>query len=176
MRLSSLKLIRAPGGKAQPPFDIMGNLRIAVCSDPNGAAFDLFEPQNRPGTDVDTSVHGAPSWFETMTTDVPRAAAFNTQLFGWTSSEMPMPGGVYTVFANGAEPVAGMMQIPTEISGMPPNWSTYFTVSDIERAAQDAVKLGATICMEMTHVPGVGRFCGFTSPQGVPFNIIQYER
>ena len=38
--------------------------------DPNGAEFDVWEPRKHLGTDVDSRLHGAPSWFETMTTDV----------------------------------------------------------------------------------------------------------
>jgi predicted enzyme related to lactoylglutathione lyase len=35
---------------------------------------------------------------------------------------------------------------------------------------------GARICMTMKEAPGVGRFCGITSPQGVTFYVIQYTR
>ena len=29
---------------------------MAVCFDPNGAQFDVWEPKKSPGTDVDTSL------------------------------------------------------------------------------------------------------------------------
>ena len=38
--------------------------RMAVCFDPNGAEFDVWEPKKHQGTDVDASVHGAPVWFD----------------------------------------------------------------------------------------------------------------
>ena len=63
------------GGQAKPAFDIMDQGRMAVCFDPNGAEFDVWEPRRIHGTDVDTTQHGAPSWFETLTTDVDRAAS-----------------------------------------------------------------------------------------------------
>ena len=47
--------VNALGGKAMPPFDIMQNGRMAVCFDPNGAQFDLWQPKKEPGTDVDTT-------------------------------------------------------------------------------------------------------------------------
>lgn len=55
---------------------------MAVCFDPNGAEFDVWQPGR--STDADTSHHGVPNWFETITTDVDRAATFYAELFGWT--------------------------------------------------------------------------------------------
>jgi hypothetical protein len=69
--------IRSLGGKAEPAFDIADNGRMAVCHDPNGAEFDLWQGNKSPGTDVDGTLHGAPSWFETLTSDVPRDAWFH---------------------------------------------------------------------------------------------------
>jgi predicted enzyme related to lactoylglutathione lyase len=46
--------VKKLGGKAEPAFDIAENGRMAVCHDPSGANFDLWEGKNSPGTDVDT--------------------------------------------------------------------------------------------------------------------------
>jgi predicted enzyme related to lactoylglutathione lyase len=69
--------VTALGGTAKPAFDIGEQGRMAVCKDPNGAEFDIWEPRNLQGTDVDSHHHGAPFWFETLTTDVDRASAFS---------------------------------------------------------------------------------------------------
>ena len=58
------------GGQARPAFDIMDQGRMSVCFDPNGAEFDVWEPKKMLGTDVDSTLHGVPCWFETLTTDV----------------------------------------------------------------------------------------------------------
>lgn len=63
--------VAALGGKALPAFDIVDQGRMAVCFDPNGA----------------------PSWFETMTSDGARATPFYAALFGWTPEVMAIPGG-----------------------------------------------------------------------------------
>jgi predicted enzyme related to lactoylglutathione lyase len=47
-------------------------------------------------------------------------------------------------------------------------------VKDADETAREAVKLGATLCVPLRDVPGVGRFCGITSPQGVTFYVITY--
>ena len=52
--------VTALGGTAQPAFDVMDAGRMAVCKDPNGAEFDLWEPRKSPGTDADTTSSGAP--------------------------------------------------------------------------------------------------------------------
>jgi len=166
--------VAALGGRAMPAFDIMDRGRMAVCFDPNGAEFDLWEPKKGLGTDVDSSLHGAPSWFETLTTDVDRAAKFYAGLFGWTPEVMPMPDGQYTTFKLGEAYVAGMLRITPQMGSMRPHWGTYFTVKDVDATAREAVELGGKICVPLKDVPSVGRFCGITSPQGVMFYVITY--
>lgn len=168
--------VSALGGTAKPPFDIMDQGRMAVCFDPNGAEFDIWESRKGLATDADSQHHGAPSWFETMTTDVERAAAFYSGLFGWTRETKPMPGGAYTTFKLGDAFVAGMMHITPEMGAMRPHWGTYFTVTDVDATAREAVRLGAVLHVPVMDVPGVGRMCGVTSPQGVMFYAITYAR
>lgn len=166
--------VAALGGKAMPAFDIMDQGRMAVCFDPNGAEFDLWEPKKSQGSDADSAAHGAPSWFETLTTDTDRAARFYSALFGWTTESMPMDGSTYTTFKLGAAYVAGMMAITPEMGALRPHWATYFTVTDADAAARDAAALGAKVVVPPRDVPGVGRFATLVSPQGVPFSVIRY--
>jgi predicted enzyme related to lactoylglutathione lyase len=162
------------GGNARPPFDVMDAGRMAVCSDPNGAQFDVWEPKKHPGTDVDNRLHGAPSWFESRTTDVERATAFYSSLFGWKPEEVAPPGMRYTTFKQGETYVGGMLQCPPEMKDVPPHWATFFNANDVDAAARKAAELGAQVCMPPTDIPGIGRFCVLTSPQGVTFQLIKY--
>jgi uncharacterized protein len=162
------------GGKARPPFDIMDQGRMSVCHDPNGAEFDIWEPKSFHGTDVDSTMHGAPTWFETLTTDVNRATAFYSGLFGWTPEVRHSPGYDYTSFKLGGTYVAGLMQLPPKIATLPPHWGVYFAVKDADEIARQAVKLGAVLCVPLEKIPDIGRFCGITSPQGVTIYVIQY--
>ena len=167
------KKVTSLGGKARA-FDIMDQGRLAVCTDPNGAEFDVWEPKKLLGTDADSTLHGAPSWFETMTTDVDRAATFYSGLFGWTPEVTPMPGSNYTTFKHGTTPVAGMMAITPQMGKQGPHWGTYFTVKNADETAREAVDLGARLCVALRDFPDIGRFCGITSPQGVTFYVIKY--
>jgi hypothetical protein len=166
--------VKALGGTAMPPFDVFDQGRMAVCFDPNGAPFDIWEPKAGPGMDADTSQHGATSWFESMTTDVDRASKFYAALFGWKPEAMPMPDFTYTTFKLGDDFIAGMMPILPNMGPMPPHWGTYFTVRNVDEMAGLAAKLGATLCVPPQDIPNVGRFCGVTSPQGVTFYVITY--
>ena len=162
------------GGKSLPPFDVMDAGRMAVCFDPDGANIDVWEPRASAGTDVDPMVHGAPGWFEVITGDVPRATAFYSALFGWKGKAEPVFNFTYTTFNLGTDPVAGMMPILPAMGETKPAWSVYFTVTDVDAAARDVVKLGGTVSLEPHDIPNVGRIAGIISPHGVMFYVITY--
>lgn len=166
------------GGAGKPGFDIgapgRATGRMAECADPTGAAFDIWEPKSMPGTDVDSSLHGAPSWFECMTPDVERATRFYESLFGWSAETTSMPEFTYTTFRMNDAPVSGMMGITPDMGPMPPHWGVYFTVDDADAAARHAGELGGTVHVPLMDVEGVGRMCGITSPEGVMFYVITY--
>lgn len=165
---------RAVGGSAKPAFDIAESGRMAECTDPTGAQLDVWEPKRMGGTEVDTSRHGAPSWFELLTTDTGRAARFYGDVFGWTAEVMPLPDMQYTTFKLGESLVGGMMAITPDMRGVPPHWGVYFTVDDVDATAREAERLGGTLFVPLRDIPGVGRFCGIVSPQGVRFYAITY--
>lgn len=168
----------ALGGKGEPAFDIGDAGRMAVLYDPNGANIDVWEPKAMQGTDVDPGAIGAPSWFETMTTDVERARPFYSALFGWTPDGMPSAAGDYTTFKLGdGSYVGGLMAIPDALrgdGGLSPYWTAYFTVADADATAARAVELGGQLIVGPQDVPGVGRFAGLMSPQGVMFHVMAY--
>ena len=171
--------VLALGGQVSSAFDIADQGRIAACVDPSGARFTIWEPNTFLGTDVDSSLHGAPSWFEALTTNVDRATNFYSGVFAWTPEPTtPVPPGSinYTVFKLNSAPVAGMLQITPRMEGISPHWVTYFTVDNADEAVHRVVQLGARVCMTMKEAPAAGRFCGITSPQGVTFYVIQHAR
>jgi predicted enzyme related to lactoylglutathione lyase len=165
----------ALGGKAKAGFDIADRGRMAECFDPNGAEFDLWEPKKNQGTDVDATLHGAPSWFETITSDTALAAKFYCHLFGWTAEENVRPEFTYTSFKLDGEYVAGMMPILPRMGEIPSHWGVYFTVEDVDETEWLAGELGAKVFIPAQDIPGVGRFCGIFSPQGVMFYAIRYS-
>ena len=118
--------------------------------------------------------HGAFSWFELMTTDTESAKDFYSKLFGWKTEEMSMEDMKYTVVKIGDEGVGGIMSIPPQAEGTPPNWGGYVTVDDVDATARKAEELGAKILVPLTDIPNVGRFFVLQDPQGALISAITY--
>jgi len=118
--------------------------------------------------------HGAFGWFELMTTDAEAAKQFYTQLFGWETMDYPMEGMTYTVLKVNDDETGGIMSIPAEAKGMPPMWSLYITVADVDATAQQVEKLGGTVIRPPMDIPKVGRFCVLQDPQGAMICAITY--
>jgi predicted enzyme related to lactoylglutathione lyase len=119
-------------------------------------------------------LHGAFSWCELLTTDVPEAKRFYSKLFGWTLEPAPMPGMEYTLVKYGGEQMGGIMTIPTGCEGMPPSWGLYVTVADVDATAKLAVEMGGKVLMPPQDIPQVGRFCVLQDPQGATIKAITY--
>src|SRR5476649_1192833 len=115
------------------------------------------------------------SWNELLTTDPKAAAKFYSDLFGWTSQEMPTScGTTYTLLKSGGEDVGGLMEIPEMAKGMPPTWRSYVTVADVDATAKKAEALGAVIIMPPQDIPEVGRFTIIKDLQGAVISAITY--
>jgi predicted enzyme related to lactoylglutathione lyase len=120
--------------------------------------------------------HGAFGWFELMTTDVSAAKKFYSELFDWTTRDMPMENMNYTVINVDNDDVAGMMPMPPDNAEMPPSWGIYITVKDVDQTANKAKDLGGKIMVEPTNIPEVGRFCVIQDPQGAWFAAMTYKQ
>ncbi len=121
--------------------------------------------------------HGDFSWCELMTTDVDAAKKYYTDLLGWTFEEMPMPDGVmYTVFKAGEQAVGGMMPMVKDLPpGVPPHWTAYITVDDVDAVAKKGQEMGVTAIVPPTDIPTVGRFLVLKDPQGAVLAFIEYK-
>jgi len=118
--------------------------------------------------------HGAFSWTELMTSDVPAARKFYGQLLGWTFKDMdssPMP---YTVISAGEQDIGGIMSVPAQAKGMPPAWGTYVTVKNVDEVAGKVAALGGKVLSQPHDIPGVGRFAVIQDPQGATISLITY--
>ena len=122
------------------------------------------------------STHGAFSWNELITSDPAAAKTFYTQLFGWTTEDMPMGPMTYTVIKNGDQSIGGIMDKPPQAPpGMPSMWGGYVTVDNVDAMAKKVVELGGKILA--THdIPEVGRFIVIQDPQGAMVSAITYAK
>ncbi|WP_126456822.1 VOC family protein [Sulfuriflexus mobilis] len=118
--------------------------------------------------------HGAFSWNELMTTDVPAAKAFYGQLFDWDMQDEKTCDMSYTMARAGQQEVAGIMAMPPEAGGAPPAWGAYVTVDDVDQRSTQVEKLGGKIIIPARDIPNVGRFVVIADPQGAVLALITY--
>ena len=121
------------------------------------------------------SDHGRFIWYELMTPDVAGAKAFYGPVLGWTFEEMDGGGMAYTIASVGpGAGVAGLMALSDELksAGVPPNWSAYVDVDDVDAALQKVKALGGAVEMEPMDIPGVGRFAVIADPGGAAIAVM----
>jgi predicted enzyme related to lactoylglutathione lyase len=106
---------------------------------------------------------------ELMTTDVAKAKEFYGSLFDWQLEDLPEMD--YTLIRVGEGTGGGMMK--TVQPDSPSSWLAYVLVDDAVNATDKARNLGATICKEVTEIPGIGWFSVITDPTGATLALWQ---
>ncbi|HEX7149923.1 MAG TPA: VOC family protein [Thermoanaerobaculia bacterium] len=154
------------GNVVAGPFDVYDSGRMAVVADPAGAMFGLWQAKEHIGYRVKDE-SGSVCWSELTAPDLDAARKFYGGLFGWTWKESPE----YTEWQHGGQSIGGAMQPKHE--GMPPHWMPYFAVDDADTIVAKAKSLGASVYVEPTDIPNVGRFAVVADPQGAAFAIIK---
>jgi uncharacterized protein len=161
----------AAGGKVlYGPEDIPEVGRFALISDPQGAVVSAFAP--RPQGDGELG-EGVFVWDELHTSDPAAAKSFYGEVIGWTARDEDMGGMTYTIFQNrSGTDVAGCMQL---MEGMqaPPHWLVYIGTDDVDKTTARAKELGATVHVEPTDIPSVGRFSVLQDPAGAVFGLFK---
>lgn len=112
-------------------------------------------------------------WYELMTTDPVAAERFYTQAVGWTAADAGMPGMKYTLLSAGGQTIAGMMGLPAEAPGMPPCWTGYIGVDDVDAKAAEIAAAGGSVLRPADDIPGVGRFAVVADPHGAGFCLFK---
>jgi len=122
-----------------------------------------------------TQTHGKFVWYELMTPDTKGAAKFYGSILPWTAKDMPMPGMNYALFSVGATDVAGMMPMIDDAAArkIPPNWTGYVAVDDVDAVAGQFKKEGGSIFRQPSDIPGVGRFAVVADPQDAVLAIFK---
>ena len=119
-------------------------------------------------------VHGHPVWFELTTArgQLAQAEDFYARVLGWQIADSGMEGFAYHLARAEDQLVAGLMEIPDGMDGMPPNWTLYLGTEDADATARDIRAAGGRIHVEPTDIPGTGRFAVASDPQGAAFGIL----
>jgi len=115
-------------------------------------------------------------WFEVPADDPQRARNFYGELFGWKSDLMPGAEAMqyYHLDTGGADasPDGGLMkrQNPGQ-RGI----TNYIAVASVNESVAKVQKLGGTVCMPKTPVPGMGFFAICQDTEGNTFGVWERE-
>jgi len=110
---------------------------------------------------------GTFSWIELMTTDTDSAKKFYGGLLGWTFEDNPIgPGMVYVRAKLGGKATGGMFTMGADMKGVPPNWTSYIAVEDVDAITKKAVANGAKVMKDAFDVMDYGRMSVIQDPSG----------
>jgi predicted enzyme related to lactoylglutathione lyase len=105
-------------------------------------------------------------FFDLRTPDVAASRAFYSELFGWVAADGPMP-----MLTDGGAPWGGFTPLAADDERRP-QWVPYAPVSDLDRATEQAVALGATLVRGRTDLP-VGSLTVIEDPGGATIVLWQ---
>ena len=158
------------------PSTIDGVGRIAMLTDPQGAAFYVMKPTPPAGdpnaqSDVFHPMKaGHCRWNEVMTPDAAATLGFYLALFGWTKGmTMPMgEAGDYQLVEAGGVGIGAVCPV----QGTPSLWLPYFGVAEIAAAKAAVEANGGTITQDLQEIPGGEFSLTCTDPSGAPLGFV----
>ena len=122
----------AGGTVMMPPMDVMDSGRMTMIQDPTGAVFGVWQPDQHIGAQL-VNIPNTLTWNELQTSDVGAAREFYHAVFDWNYA---VDANNYVVCKVGERTQAGMMKIADDWGDVPPNWTNYFLVADIDVSAR----------------------------------------
>jgi predicted enzyme related to lactoylglutathione lyase len=192
---SASKVVDAGGRVLTEPFDIMEAGRMAVCADPEGAVFCLWQAKEHRGARI-VNEPGSLNFNGLNTRDAEVAKTFYGSVFGWEILRLEggadlwrLPG--YADFLERREPglrermaeagapegfedvVATLNPIADDQPDVPAYWSVTFAVEDADATAKKASDLGGHLAVPPFDAPWV-RMTVITDPQGATFTASQF--
>jgi uncharacterized protein len=118
-------------------------------------------------------------WVDLGTTDAAGAKAFYGRLFGWEGEDMPVgEGATYTMLRLGGRDVAALYEQGADerAAGIPPHWSSYISVIDVDETAARVAGLGGSVPAEPFDVLDSGRMAVIQDPTGALVSLWQPGR
>jgi predicted enzyme related to lactoylglutathione lyase len=191
---TAAKVGEAGGSIVMEPFDVMGAGRMAVCMDPEGAVFCLWEARETSGAEI-VNEAGTVNFNTLNTRDIEGARAFYGAVFGWRTLDVRgglmwrldgygdhleeiRPGTREMVRQVGGpegfeDVVASLVPIADDQPDVPAHWSVTFAVDDAEATAARAAELGGRVIAAPADARWV-RMTVLADPQGATFIASQF--
>jgi hypothetical protein len=192
---TAAKVVDAGGNVVVHPFDVMNAGRMAVLTDPEGAAFCAWQAKEHRGAQI-VNEPGSLNFNGLNTRDADRAKAFYGSVFGWETLgaggaaemwrlpgygeflERSDPGLRERMAASGApagfeDVVATLSPIPDDQPDVPVHWSVTFAVDDADAIAEKAAELGGRVLVRPFDAPWV-RTTVISDPHGATFTASKF--
>jgi uncharacterized protein len=191
---TAAKVKKAGGRVVTEPFDVMNAGRMAVFTDPEGAAFCVWQAKEHKGARI-VNEPGSLNFNGLNTRDAEGAKSFYGSVFGWGTlglgdAEMwRLPGygdfleqndpGLRKRMAESGAPegfedvVATINPITDDQPDLPAHWSVTFAVDDADATAERAAELGGQVVVPPFDAPWV-RMTVITDPQGATFTASKF--
>ncbi len=188
--------VRDAGGQVvTDPFDVMGAGRMAVFTDPEGAAFCVWQAKDHRGARI-VNEPGSLNFNALNTRDIQGAKSFYGSVFGWETLSLGggaemwrLPGygdfleqkdpGLRQRMAESGGPVgfedvvATLNPIAEDQPDVPAHWSVTFAVDSADETAEKAAELGGHVVVPPFDAPWV-RMTVITDPQGATFTASKF--
>jgi predicted enzyme related to lactoylglutathione lyase len=185
------KVRDAGGGVVMDPYDVMDAGRMAAFTDPEGAAFWVFEAKEHRGARV-VNDPGSLNFNGLNTRDVEGARSFYGSVFGWQTLALDGGAEMFTLSGYGdwlerehhpdlrkrwaeagaqerfEDVVATINPIAGDQPDTPAHWSVTFAVADADATAANAIELGGKVIVPPFDAPWV-RMTVIGDPQGATF-------
>ena len=191
---TTAKALDAGGAVLMEPFDVMDAGRMAVLTDPEGAAFCVWQAKNHKGAKI-VNEHGSLNFNGLATRNPEVAKTFYGAVFGWTTLALPagfmwtLPGygdhleestpGLRGQMTQMGAPegfidvVAAVNPIADDDPDTPAHWSVTFAVDDADATAAKALELGGEVVAGPFNAPWT-RMSVIKDPQGATFIASQF--
>jgi hypothetical protein len=172
----SAETVRLCGGTVGVgPLDAAEAGRLAICSDPSGAVFGVWQAAAHLGTAL-TGVPGTPAWNELLTFDTASVTKFYETVFGHEEEAVVSTDFDYVTLHIEGRPVAGIHGVGNTLPrDRGPHWMTYFQVADTDDAVARLVDLGGHV-LTAPRDSAHGRVATVADPEGARFSLIQNPR
>jgi len=189
VRATALAVAARGGTVVAAPVRTLDGGRLALCADPEGARFAVWESpegedETDPGRAVAVSSPSAPG-YQLLCRDAGAAAEFYGAVLGWDTEVVPCAEGARCArflhpdtgrvvgMAVEAGPDAGTATRPGTPGRLAARWTVHLTVTDTDQAVARAAELGATVSVAPFNLPDVGRVAILDDPDHATFSIVQ---
>ena len=113
-------------------------------------------------------------WIDLSTTDAEASKSFYSRLLGWTATDNPAGDGmVYSMMEKDGKNVCGLYEMGPGMEGVPPHWSSYISVVDVDAQVARVTEAGGNVIMGPDDVFDAGRMAFVTDPTGAVFGMWQ---